>query len=196
MNFGLSAWQNILGIVAVLIGLAGYLVYIQGIRRGRVKPHAFSWFIWGLLTAIGFAAQIVESGGPGAWVTGFTAAASFVFVIVGLTSSSRIFIAKSDWFFFAAALFAILPWYITGNPLWSVIIITVIDALAFAPTFRKAYLHPETESALAYSLQGSKFVFGILALQTFSVITVLYPASLVLMNGAFVFMMLFRHSRQ
>lgn len=33
-------------------------------------------------------------------------------------------------------------WYITTDPLWSVVILTTLDLLGFAPTSRKAYVHP------------------------------------------------------
>lgn len=183
---------EVLGGFAVVIGLLGYVFYIRGIIKGEVKPHAFTWFVWGLLTVIGFIAQVVDGGGPGAWVTGMTAAMSFIFAVVGLGASSRIYIAKSDWIFFLAALVTIPVWYFTGSPLWSVVIITVIDAVAFAPTFRKAYFHPQTENMWTYMFSGIKFVFGIAALQVISVSTVLYPLSLVFANGAFVVMCLWR----
>ena len=183
---------EVLGFLAVVIGLLGYVFYIRGIIKGEVKPHAFTWFVWGLLTAIGFIAQVVAGGGPGAWVTGMTALMSFIFAVIGLGASSRVYIAKSDWIFFISALVAIPVWYFTGNPLWSVIIITIVDAIAFAPTFRKAYFHPKTENMYTYLLSGIKFVVGIAALEALTLTTVLYPASLVLANGAFVAMVLWR----
>jgi hypothetical protein len=154
MNFDSAALRQILGAVAVLLGLIGYIFYIRGILQGKVKPHAFSWLVWGILTVIATLAQVVEGGGAGAWVTGFTALMSFGFAVIGLGASSRILIAKADWLFFIGALFAIPPWYFTGDPLWSVIIITVVDAVAFAPTFRKAYFHPESENVSTYVLSS------------------------------------------
>ena len=182
----------ILGIIAVIIGLLGYVFYIRGIIKGEVKPHAFTWSVWGVLTSIAFIAQVVEGGGPGAWVTGVTALMSFVFALIGLGASSRAYIVKSDWIFFISALITIPIWLLTGNPLWSVIIITVIDVVAFAPTFRKAFKHPNTENIWTYLLSGIKFIFGIWALESFTLTTVLYPASLIVANGAFVIMVLWR----
>jgi hypothetical protein len=195
VDLSLDNWQHIAGGIAVFLGLLGYVFYIRGILQGKVKPHFFSWFVWTLLTAIAFVAQVVEGGGPGAWVTGVTAVMSLVFTLVGLGSSSRTLIAKTDWFYFAAALLAIPPWYFTGDPLWSVVIITVIDAVAFAPTFRKAYFHPETENGWTYALSGIKFVFGMAALSSFTWTTALYPASLVLANGIFVAMLVWRRNQ-
>lgn len=189
MNFTL---QELLGGVAVALGLFGYMFYVRGILLGKVKPHAFTWFVWGLLTAIAFVAQITAGGKAGAWVTGVTALCSFGFAIVGLGASSRKYITKSDWVFFVGALLTLPVWYFTNNALWSVIIITIIDAVAFAPTFHKAFLHPETENTWTYVLSGSKFIVGLFALGSFTWITALYPASLVVANFAFVAMVVWR----
>lgn len=109
--------QELLGGLAVALGLLGYVFYIRGIIQGKVKPHAFTWFVWALLTAIAFIAQVVEGGGPGAWVTGVTALFSVVFMIVGFGADSRKYITKSDWIFFTVALLTIPVWYLTNNPL-------------------------------------------------------------------------------
>jgi hypothetical protein len=184
--------QEVLGGLAVALGLFGYIFYVRGILQGKVKPHAFTWFVWGLLTAIAFYAQVTEGGGAGAWVTGVTALCSFGFALVGLGASSRVFIAKSDWIFFVSALLTIPIWYFSGSPLWSVIIITITDAIAFAPTFRKAFTHPETENGWTYALSGLKFIVSLFALESLTWTTALYPASLVVANLAFVGMLLWR----
>ena len=188
--------KDILGMFAVVLGLFGYVFYIRGIIQGKVKPHAFTWFVWGLLTAIAFVAQITKGGGAGAWVTGVTAMFSFGFTIVGLRASSREFISKSDWVFFVGALVTIPIWYLTGNPLWSVIVITVVDFVAFVPTIRKAFSHPETENGWTYTLSGLKFIISLFALGSFTWTTALYPSSLVLANFAFVLMLLWRKDRK
>lgn len=180
------------GGVAVLLGILGYVFYIRGILAGKVKPHAFSWLVWAIITTIGFLAQLVDNAGPGAWVMGFTALASYAFFFVGLGASSRQYIKKEDWWCFAFSLASIPLWYFTGDPLWSVILITLIDVVAFAPTFRKAYEHPGTEHTWTYGLSGIKFVFSLFALTNITLVTALYPASLVVANLAFVVMVFFR----
>ncbi|MSU74268.1 hypothetical protein EXS57_00640 [Candidatus Kaiserbacteria bacterium] len=184
--------QPFLGGAAVALGLFGYFFYVRGILQGKVKPHTFTWFVWGLLTTIAFFAQIAAGGGAGAWVTGVTALFSFGFAAVGLGASSRVFIAKSDWIFFTSTLLTVPIWYFTGNLLWSVIIITIIDLVAFIPTFRKAFFNPETENGWTYALSGLKFVVSLFALENFTWTTALYPMSLVIANLAFVLMLVWR----
>jgi hypothetical protein len=85
--------------------------YVKGILKGEIKPHTFTRFVWGLLTAIAFFAQVAKGGGgPGAWVTDVTAVCSFAFAVIGLSESSRVLIAKNDWIFFIVALLAIPIW--------------------------------------------------------------------------------------
>lgn len=192
MNLDIVVWQQIAGGAAVLVGLVGYLFYMHGIWYGSIKPHFFSWFVWGVLTSIAFVAQVAAGAGPGAWVTGFTAVMCFFFAGLGLRAHARELIARSDWFFFIGAFLAIPVWYVTGNPLWSVIMITIIDAVAFVPTFRKAYTHPETENISTYLLSAIKYVLGIAALSSLTFVTWLYPASLVIANSAFIAMLLWR----
>lgn len=86
-------------------------------------------------------------------------------------------------------------WAITDSPLTAVILITIIDALGFAPTFRKAYHKPQEETMITFVLSAVKFVIAIAALSNYSTVTVLYPASLVLMNGLFVAMLIVRRKQ-
>lgn len=185
--------QDILGALATIIGLIGYAVYIKTIIRGNTRPHVFSWFVWGLLTTIAWFAQMADGAGPGAWVTGMTAGVSYVIVVLAYFKSRANFdIAKSDIATFAAALASIPLWLITGDPLLAVILISVIDALGFYPTFRKGFHKPDEEALFHYNMAAVKFVIGILAIENFTWVTVLYPASLVFMNAAFVSMVMWR----
>jgi hypothetical protein len=178
-------------LVGVIITFVSYVPYFKDIFSGKTKPHAFTWFIWATLTAIAFFAQVADGGGIGATILGLTAFISY-FIFFAALKVGRKNIVKVDWIFLAGALLALLVWAITDNPLWSVILVTIIDAVAFAPTFRKAYLDPNSETLITYQLSGIKFVFALAALEAYSVTTVLYPASLVLANALFVVMLVSR----
>jgi hypothetical protein len=183
--------SEILGALAVTIGMVGYAPYLWSILKGSTKPHLFSWFIWATLTAIAFAIQISEGAGAGAWVTGITAAVCFLISALSLKFGEKN-ITRSDWATFIAGLAAIPLWLATSNPLYAVLLITVIDALGFWPTFRKTWHKPYEEALIAHFLSGTKWVFAVLALEQFTLNTALYPVSLILMNWVFVSMALWR----
>lgn len=187
----MTDYKTILGVLAVVIGFIGYAPYFRDIFRGKTKPHVFSWLVWSILTAIGFLAQITRDAGAGAWVTGFTAL--ICFIIAGLAFKyGEKEITKVDWLCFIGALLGVVFWVITSNPATAVIIITITDAVAFFPTFRKTYYKPDEETLFEYAFASLKSLIGVFALSSFNLTTALYPASLVVMNGAFVIMAVYR----
>lgn len=187
-------YKDTLGFSATILAFISYIPYLRDIFSGSTKPHAFSWLIWGSLTAIGFAGQVADSAGAGAWVTGFTALVAFFIFAVSLIKGERN-IVLADWLCLLGAVIALALWAITKGPLLSVILITIIDALGFFPTFRKSYSKPYEETLSTYLLSGLKFVIAFFALTNVSLVTYLYPFSLVLMNWAFVIMLMLRRKQ-
>jgi hypothetical protein len=181
--------KEIFTTIGLALTFAGYFAYIYSIFKGKTRPHPFSWFIWGVLTAIGFFAQMADNAGPGAYITGVSAAFTLFIAALGYIKRNDIVITRNDWITFAAALMAIPLWLITNTPLYSVIVITIIDAIAFYPTFAKTWHRPDQELPFQTIMAALKFVFSLFALNNYTVITVLYPLSLVIMNTAFIILL-------
>ena len=190
----MDTFKIVLGSLASIIALGSYLPYFRDIFKASTKPHAFSWLIWTLLDVIAFAAQVVEKGGAGTWVTGVSAVFCFAIFILALKKGEKKFVLF-DWISLAGALLALLLWLLTNDPTLSVILVTITDAIGYLPTFRKGYLKPYEETLILFGLSAVKFVFGIMALETFTLATWLYPASLVLTNTVFVVMVLIRRKQ-
>ena len=184
--------KEIFTAIGIAFMAVSYGVYIISIFKGETRPHPFSWFIWGLLTAIGFFAQISDGAGVGAIITFSSAVISFIIAVIGYIKRENIIISKTDKWAFGFSLLAIPLWLITDTPLWSVILITIIDTTGFYPTYRKSWFAPQQESALSFSLGGFKHIFTVLALENYSVITALFPLSLVIMNFSFIAMLYYR----
>jgi hypothetical protein len=180
--------------VSIVMTLAGYFYYFRDIFRGITKPHAYSWLIWGLLTAIAFVGQLSDDGGPGSYVTGVTAAVSFGVFFLALRIGEKE-ITRSDKLFLTAALLALIPWLLLKDPVLSVVLITIIDLLGFLPTIRKSFYKPHEETLALYVLAGLKFALAIVALSTYTLTTWLYPASLVVTNLCFVAMLVIRRKQ-
>jgi len=184
-------YKTIIAIVSVLMALAGYMFYFKDIFAGKTKPHAYTWLVWASLTTIAFFGQINDDAGAGAWVTAATAIVSFAIFGLALSKGEKD-ITKSDKIFLSASLFSIVPWLLTNDPLVSIILITIIDFLGFLPTIRKSINKPYQETLSTYLLSGLKFVLAIFALDNYSVVTWLYPASLVLANWLFIALLVIR----
>jgi len=184
-------FHEILGAAAIITGLYGYVPYVRGMMKVEVHPHMFSWFIWGLITWIAFAAQVSDGAGAGSWIMCVTGVFCLGIAAVAFKSGERD-ITRSDWGFFGLSLAAIPLWVMTNNPLWSVILISLIDVLAMMPTVRKSWSRPWSESIEAYAVAGLKFMLSIFALENISLVTALYPAVVVGVNALFCAMLVVR----
>lgn len=187
--------SQLFGLAAVIVGVVSYGPYLWGMYRGRVKPHAFTWFLWGLLTAIAYAAQVSDGAGAGSWITGVSAVICLAISVAAWRQSRLANVVRADWYFFAAALAAIPMWLLTKTPLYSVLLVTAIDAIAYVPTFRKSWVWPDQESITTFALGTLKYLLSIVALPQQTLISSLYPWSLVATNTAFIAMTLFRRYR-
>lgn len=183
--------KEIFGIFSVTLALIGYVPYFIGILKGNFRPHIFSWFIWGIVLSIVTLAQIVKGGGPGVWATGITCIASVLFTIFGFKHGKKD-ITRSDWILLFLSLVAIALWQLTHDPMWSVILSTVINLMAFYPTFRKAYHKPLEESAFSWGVNCLKFGLALFALERFNITTALFPAVVFTANGLLTALILWR----
>lgn len=184
-------YKQVLGAVAIAIGIAAYIPYFRDLFRGKTKPHVFSWILWGIITFTGFFASLSRGGGAGVWVELFTGSMCFFIAIYALFKGERN-ITFTDWISFLGAGVALALWAITKEPLTAIVLVLVIDALGFVPTFRKSYAKPYEETLISYLLNGIKFIPALFALGSFNLTTALYPAYLVVANFAFVTMLIVR----
>ena len=113
--------------IAIILALAGFVPYIALIIRGKVKPHVFSWVIWGITTTVVFFAQLEADGGMGAWPIGLSGFITILIAILAYLKRGDSTITRADWGFLIAALASLPLWYMTNDPLWTVVILTTID---------------------------------------------------------------------
>jgi hypothetical protein len=184
-------YKTLLGGLAVLIGFLSYIPYFRDILKSKTKPHAFSWLVWSVLTGIAFFAQIVKDAGAGSWINAGTAIMCFAVFVLALVKGERN-IKNADVWSLVGAGAGLVLWLLTDNPVMAVILVTLIDALGFFPTFRKSYYKPHEETLSTFVVSTIKYAISLIALQSYSVTTWLFPASLVLTNGLFVVMLIFR----
>jgi len=170
---------QLVGLAAVVLTVVAYVPYISAIRAKAVKPHFFSWLIWSLTTVIVFFAQMAAEGGAGAWSTGMSAAITLYVAWLALVLRSDFSNTTADWCFLIAAMLSLPVWFFTDDPLWSVVILTVVDAFGFGPTLRKAWHKPQEESMQFYLLFGARSLLSVAALESRTLTTVLFPVAMV-----------------
>lgn len=184
----------LISFLAILLSFIGYFIYIRSILKGKTKPHAFSWFVWGVLTVIVLAAQFTAGAGFGIWITGFTALACFAIAALAL-KYDEISFPVIDWLCLIGAFIAIGFWVYMKDPMWAVVLITLADFITWIPTIRKAYVRPYWEHPVLFGMCAIKFFLSLFALTTFNLSTALYSIYLTIMNSAVVAMILIRRKQ-
>jgi hypothetical protein len=191
MNF-----KSAMGSLSVAIMLAAYTIYIwKTLRLKSVRPHPFSWFLWGVVTGVVYLVQRTHGAGAGSWVVGLTAIICLLICALSLRKYEWDF-SHFDWFdrFCVLAGLLVFAFYLsTKNPTWSAVLATMVDLIGYVPTVKKGWKSPYGDSELSFWLNSFKFAPSLLALESYSLATWLYPATLVVMNAAVALML---HSRR
>ena len=171
--------------LALVLTFVAFVPYMLSIWRREIRPHVFSWFIWGAGTFVVCIAQLADGAGIGAWPIGVSGLLTIGVALLALARSSDSSIVRSDWVFLA--LSALPLWFITSSALSAVIVLTVVDLLGFGPSVRKSYERPHEENAAFFAIAVVRNGFVIAALENYSLTTVLFPAAV---GGACVFFVL------
>ena len=183
-----------MGALSVFIMLIAYTVYLWQTRRaGGIQPHPFSWLLWGFVTGVAYLVQATKGAGPGSWVVGLTALMCFLISALSLFKHRWSF-SLFDWLSLAAGLVVLGYYMLSKNPTLSAILATSTDVIGYGSTVKKGWSEPRKDSATSFALNSLKFVPSLLALNSYSLATWLYPATLVVVNGAVTIMLLLRRS--
>jgi hypothetical protein len=178
-------------VFAAVIGTASYAPYLRDMLRGTTKPHVYTWLIWTLTTGTAAAGAWYGGGGYSAASQTLASCLTFLFFFLSLRYGTKN-ITRSDTLILFAALFAIGLWWLLRNPLLSVLLVTVIDVIAYAPSYRKSFSEPWSESVLAWNMFTLAMIFSILSIAHYNVLTVIYLAMTVAMNIGLVALCLYR----
>lgn len=183
--------KTIISLIAVVLTVVGYIPYLSDIVKRKTTPHIYSWFIWGTVTAIAYALQVSGGAGVGSWVTLAVVITMFIIFIIGLRNGKKE-ITNSDTVFFVLSLIAMFLWLAVKQPILSVILVSTIDMLGFIPTIRKSWNKPHSETLFTYELSALRHGLSLFALQQYSIVTWLYPASWAIANALFSLMLIMR----
>ena len=185
-------YKEILSGIAIALTFAAFVPYFRAIIAGSTRPHVFSWVIWGSTTFVVFLAQLQDQGGIGAWPIGVSGIITIAIACLAYLKRGDVHITKTDWMFFLAALSSLPLWYFTSDPLWAVVVLTTVDLLGFGPTIRKTYHQPYSESLTFFALFAIRNLLVVMALEHYSLTTVLFPAVIALACIALMGMIVYR----
>ena len=187
--------QTIFTTLSVAIGIGSFVPYIRDIFRLKNTPHSYSWLVWTILQVTGALAMLASGAG--------LAGASYL--LIGALLCVSVFllslrygtkdITTFDTVCLIGALVATSVWFFLHDALLSIILVSLIDWIAFMPTFRKAYEEPLTETLSMYALSGVAQLLSLASLAEYHFTTTLYLITLASANAVFVVMVLIRRRR-
>lgn len=168
--------------IAAILAVIGNVPYLVDVVRGRVKPHAYTWFVWTIVSATVFFGQLMKGAGVGAIPT---AAAEIFTLIIFLLSLKYGFkdIKRIDTVFLVLALAGVVPWVLTQDPTISVAIAVAIDVIAFIPTLRKTWTEPRTESPTLFAVNVVRHILALFALEAYNIATMLHSIAMIVTNS-------------
>lgn len=186
-------WKFIFAIGALLSNVA-FIPYVFDMLKRRTEPHAYTWLIW--VITQGTAVVGVWYGGGGLGGLGLTLG---VLLVAGIFIMSFKYgtknITRSDTVTLIAALAGVLVWWQLHQPVLAVILVSVIDALGYIPTFRKSYAEPWSETINTWALFAIGNLLSILALDSHNFLTVPYIATIMVANFLLVIFLLIRRTK-
>lgn len=149
---------------AAVAGVGG-VAYLIDTIRGKVQPNRITWILWALFPMITFVAQLVQGVGGIVWVSFVSGFTPILIVIASFFSAKAYWkTEKIDYYCLALGLIGITLWALTKNANLAILFSIFADLAAAAPTIRKAYLHPHTESWAAFGLSSIGFALGLLSI--------------------------------
>jgi hypothetical protein len=184
-------WRSALGALSVAMAFVAFAIYGWQTVAGEVRPHPLSWSLFGVLSGIGYWVQRDEGAHAGSWVLLAMIVFCFLLAAVGFARGERRF-PRREWAFLGAASLVLVVYLLTKEPTLAAVLITIIDALGYGPTFSRGWSHPMKDSATSFAINGAKFAPSLLAMQPVSIATCLYPATLLCLNFAVTIMLMLR----
>lgn len=177
----------------VLVAVSTSL-YVRLMLLRRIKPHLFTWLIWGLAVGIAAAGRHVEHAGPGAWSMAAMSLGCLSVAALSLRYGERD-ITRGDVVALLACLAALPLWYVTNNALLAIILVTAIDLGGYYPTVRKSWLRPREEATYNFVISNVVHALSLAANEAHTLATMLTPSCILVANSSLIGMIWWRRAR-
>lgn len=178
--------HDLIGLVAGVVGLAGYAPYVRDILAGKTQPERTSWLIWTLEYAVLCAAQLAKGAGPALWLAGL----QFVGVIIVYALSFKYGTGRMDrrnMVLLVCVCLALSAWFVSSDATLTIWILITVEAVAGLLTAIKAYRDPGSETLTMWVLLSVAGGIGIFAIAPGNAaVLYLYPIFLVGMGAVIV----------
>jgi hypothetical protein len=181
--------REILGVLAGLLFIAGFLPYIRAILRKETKPAKVTWIIWMTIDVIG-ATGMYAAGTLNYQMIGATAGASIVVVLAmkyGTPGWTMV-----DRFCLGGAALGIVLWQLFNNPVLGIVTSAVVGFIGSIPTFAAAWHKPENENKTAWTIYWISCVCAVVAIPHWTPADAVQPIMFFMVESIMMFILFVR----
>ena len=182
----------VLGILAVLVGVANTVPYIRDTLRGVTRPHRGTWLIWSVLATVVCLSQRADGA---TWSLLMPAAQTVLTSLIFFLAIRRGVggVSAGDRAVMAIAGAGVIGWMVADEPIVATACVIAADAIAAAMMVPKTYRDPDSETLSTFVLAslGGALAAGAVGSPELSLL--LYPLYFVVVNGALA--LLIHHRR-
>ncbi len=141
----------LIGILGGILSFTSNIPYMYDTIKKKTKPHRVTWGIFFLLNIIFLGNHIAAGATSSIWlVVAFTLSTFTIFTLSlrnGVGGTTKLDIAV-----LIGAILGVVIWQLIHSPIASIIVNITCAAIASIPTYKKAWIHPQTETKISYSL--------------------------------------------
>jgi hypothetical protein len=159
-----ETYYSTLGIVAGILGLAGYIPYIISVVLGKTRPERATWFIWTLVGGLLAFSYLYAGDHNTIWLPLGYFVGPFIVAILSIWYGYSTW-SKLDTLCVTAALISVIPWFLSSNAIFTLLLNVGIDAMGAIPTVIKTYHEPETEDCTAWVIFLAANTLQVVAIQ-------------------------------
>jgi hypothetical protein len=166
--------HSIIGVLAGIIALLGFVPYALSVLRGTTQPSIASWVIWTALGAVTSASYLYSGSASSWWVTVSYAIGPCVILLLSLRVGTFSW-DKLDSLYILFAVLGLVWWWISGVAATAQAVSVIVDMLGAVPTLKKCWRDPDSEDPVAWWVFFAAGVLNLFAVENWSFASGLYP---------------------
>jgi hypothetical protein len=182
------------GILSAVVNTIGLFPYIKDILRHKTKPERATWWIWLALGSVAISAQIAAGATWSLFMVGAQTTAVAVIAFLSLKYGYGTF-KRKDFLSLLIAMLGLVLWKVTSDPLYALLIVVAVDALAVWLTASKTWKAPHTETLIAWILSSLAGLFGLLAVGKLDLTQLIYPLYILVANSSVTWIIIYRRKK-
>jgi hypothetical protein len=163
-------------ILGVAIGGFGTGLYLRDTWRGVTQPHRVTWLLWAGAPLLAFAVEIQAGVGLRSLMTFGLGVSPLLVVAASFHNPKAVWRpTRTDYLCGVLSLAGLVAWVVTQHGTVALVVSIGADALAAAPTIKKSWTNPETETAATYATGVVNAGITLLTIKTITTAEVAFP---------------------